>query len=270
MDPILTERSGPSYQPPEYIVPGCFARYPELVALQSTRTGGVSTGAYFSLNLGNNTGDNPDVVRQNTQRLCSAAGIDPERLVSSTQVHGTEILNAVTPGRYEGYDAFITNRNDLFLSIFTADCFPVLLFDPRHHAVAAVHAGWQGCAGRIVIKTINAMEKAFGSIPGECIAYIGTGISGKAYEVGPEVAEKFEPDCCRLAPQLQGENKYLLDLGRVNYNQLIASGVLASNIEHSRFCTLIQSDLFYSYRRDNGKTGRMVTLIGIRSPGRAG
>jgi hypothetical protein len=270
MDPITNERSGPSDQPPEYIVPECFTPYPELVALQSTRKGGVSTGEYFSLNLGNNTGDDPDVVRQNTLRLCSAAGIDPERLVSSTQVHGTEILNAVKPGRYNGYDAFITNRNNLFLSIFTADCFPVLLYDPRNHAVAAVHAGWQGCAEQIVIKTIKAMERNFSSIPGECIAFIGTGISGNAYEVGPEVAGKFEPDCFRLAPQLQGEKKYLLDLGLVNYNQLIAAGVLASNIERSQFCSLTHSDLFFSYRRDNGKTGRMVTLIGIRSPGRAG
>jgi len=248
---------------PEWITPACFTRFPGVVALQSTRKGGVSSGEYATLNLGNNTGDQPELVRQNTIRLCRFAGIDAGMLVSSTQVHGTEILHADKPGRYEGYDAFITAKKDLFLCIYTADCFPVLLYDPGNQAVGAVHAGWKGSSGSIVMKTIRAMQRAFGSIPTECIAWIGTGISAAAYEVGREVALSFEPGEWQHSPESPDEEKYLLDLGRVNFHQLLEAGVPAQNIERSPFCSMINNDLFYSYRRDEGKTGRMVTLIGI-------
>jgi YfiH family protein len=251
--------------PHEFIVPRSFTPYPGLIALQSTRKGGVSSEAYASLNLGKNSGDDPQLVYQNTLCLCAAAGIDPARMVSSTQVHGTEILCAQKPGEYHGYDAFITNRQDLFLSIFTADCIPILLFDPHNHAAGAVHAGWKGSAGKIVMKTIQAMQANFGSVPNECLAFIGTGISGAAYEVGPEVALAFNPAERQPSSQPDEAQKYLLDLSAVNFRQLIESGVSASNIERSPFCSLNDSDLFYSYRRDNSKTGRMVSLIGLSS-----
>lgn len=250
----------------QYLVPDCFHQYSKLIALQSYRNGGVSNGNYFSLNLGKNTNDREENVRENTRILCAAAGIDPECMVSSEQVHGTSILRAENPGHYNGYDAFITERKNLFLCIFTADCYPVLIYDPRHNASAAIHAGWKGSAGKIVMKTIAAMESSFNSDPSECLAYIGTGISAESYEVGREVAMNFPEESRPHLPYRNEEEKYLLDLGTVNYRQLLASGICASNIERSPFCTVRNNDLFFSYRRDKGKTGRMVSLIGIRSP----
>ncbi len=250
---------------PEYIEPCSFSRYRELVALQSTRKGGVSQGPYFSLNMGNNTGESEENVRENTRRLCAALSVDPQRMVSSEQVHGTKILSAKEPGRYHGYDAFITDTSNLFLCIYTADCYPILLYDPEHHAAGAVHAGWKGSAGRIVMQTIEAMQQNFNSIPAQCIAYIGTGIGAAAYEVGHEVAREFSADTCTASTSSNGGKKYMLDLGAVNYQQLIASGLEASNIERSPFCSFRESDMFFSYRRDQGKTGRMVSLIGVRS-----
>ncbi|MEI6756292.1 MAG: peptidoglycan editing factor PgeF [Chlorobium sp.] len=251
---------------PEYIVPKCFRGYPELVALQSTRNGGISTAPYASLNLGTNTGDRVENVYENTRRLCATAGIDPGQMVSSDQVHGTAILLAEKPGRYPGYDGFITDKKNLFLSVFTADCYPVLLFDPRHRAVGAVHAGWKGCAGKIVMKTIEAMVKNFNTIPEETVAFTGTGISATAYEVGPDMIEKFPAECCRLSTNSSPEkDKYLLDLARANYLQLLASAIPEANIEQSLFCSYRDSNIFFSYRRDNGTTGRMLSLIGIRS-----
>jgi hypothetical protein len=264
--PITAGRTAPSNRAPEYIVPDCFRHYRELTALQSTRNGGVSTGAYASLNLGINTEDSEAYVHENTRRLCAAACIDPESMVFSEQVHGTAILTAENPGSYCGYDALITNKKNLFLCIFTADCYPVLIYDPRNKVSGAIHAGWKGSAGSIVMKTIDAMQKQFNSLPGECIAYIGTGISTEAYEVGREVAMEFPSDCRRRSSILQHEEKYLLDLGMVNYRQLLASGIPPSNIECSPFCSVRDSNLFFSYRRDQGKTGRMVSLIGVRSP----
>ena len=253
-----------SEQQPGYIVPECFKPYPELLALQSTRTGGVSEGACASLNLGNNTPDAPEHILENTRRLCSALGIDPENLVSSVQIHGTAILHAERPGRYEGYDAFITNKKNLFLSVFTADCYPVILYDPVHHAAGAAHAGWKGSAGHIVIKTLDAMHASFNSNPKECVAYIGTGISAAAYEVDREIAGAFSPACCRRSPHTPDKERYLLDLSMANYLQLIEAGLPPSQIERSLFCTFGDRELFFSYRRDQGETGRMISLTGIR------
>lgn len=263
MQPNAAERLPSAGIPPKFIVPNITARYPSLIALQSTRCGGVSEGPFASLNVGINTEDNHESVKENTERLCSAAGIKPENMVYSDQVHGTEILSAEKPGRYHGYDAIITDRKDLFLCIFTADCYPVMLFDHRHNAVAAVHAGWKGSAGEIVIKTIAAMQKQFHSNPEECCAYIGAGITAEAYEVSHYVAKEFSSDNSRRS--LLSQEKYMLDLRTINYQQLLASGISESNIEQSPYCTSGNSDLFFSYRRDNGKTGRMVSLIGVRS-----
>ncbi len=248
---------------PHYMVPGCFRPHPGLVALQSTRNGGVSNGDYCSLNLGNNTGDRMELVDENTRRLCAAAGIPPEQLVRSDQVHGTEILFAEKPGRYRGYDSLVTDKKNLYLCIFTADCYPVLIYDPLHNASGAIHAGWKGSAGQIVVKTLAAMTRRFQSIPAECLAFIGTGISANAYEVDKEVAQQFPPEASKRSLCSPDEEKYLLDLDMVNYRQLLASGIPASNIERSPFCTYGDQELFYSYRRDQGKTGRMVSLIGV-------
>lgn len=248
---------------PQYIVPDSFRGYRGLTALQSTRAGGVSDGNFSSLNLGSNTGDMPRNIDENTRRLCAAGGIDQGMLVSSDQVHGTEILYAEKPGRYPGYDAFITDRKNLFLCIYTADCYPVLLYDPRHKASGAAHAGWKGSAGRIVIKTIEAMKRSFNSRPSECLAFIGTGISAEAYEVGREVAGEFPPAYRQRSLHPDEEEKYLLDLGMVNYSQLLEAGVPASNIDRSPFCSFRDRNLFFSYRRDQGKTGRMVSIIGF-------
>jgi hypothetical protein len=261
---MTTNKIIPTGVPPKYIIPDCFLEFSQLIALQTTRSGGVSHEPYSSLNLGINTEDCPQQVHENNLRLCTTVGINPERIVSSEQVHGTEILYAETPGRYYGYDAFITDRKNLYLCIYTADCYPVLLFDPYHNAVGAVHAGWKGSAGRIVMKTIEHMQTKFNSIPAECFAFIGTGISAEAYEVGPEVAKEFPQKHCQHSTLSQNEKKYMLDLSMVNYQQLIASGIPALNIERSPYCSYRDSDLFFSYRRDNGKTGRMASIIGIR------
>jgi len=259
-----TERA-PSSPTEKYIVPDCFLPYHELIALQSTRNGGGSEGAFSSLNLGRNTGDRKEHIEENFQRLCADISINPGRLVTSRQVHGTEILCAKEPGDYDGYDALITDKKNLYLCIFTADCYPVLIYDPRHQASGAVHAGWKGSAGAIVMKTIEAMKERFNSLPEECLAWIGTGISPGAYEVGREVALEFPAGSCQRSPNRNNEEKYLLDLALINYQQLLASGVSPSNIERSPFCSVRDSNLFFSYRRDQGETGRMVSLIGVTS-----
>ncbi|NTW82225.1 MAG: peptidoglycan editing factor PgeF [Chlorobiaceae bacterium] len=252
---------------PEYIVPECFSETGNLLALQSTRQGGVSEGPYASLNLGRNTGDTPEKIHENLLLLCSAAGIGKDRLVSSNQVHGTSILYAQNPGHYDGYDAFVTDKADLFLCILTADCYPVMIYDRKRRVVGAAHAGWKGTAGKIATKTIDEMSACFNTEPSDCLAYIGTGISAGVYEVGKEVFDLFPEEFSMKRISPGGDLKYFLDLAKANCRQLLDSGLAEANIEQSPFCSFLDSEMFYSYRRDNGTTGRMVSLIGIRSGG---
>lgn len=250
--------------PPEmYITPRLFCGTDNLVALQTTRKGGVSPEPFGTLNLGRNTADLPENVQENTERLCRSAGLSSDRLAASDQVHGTAICHVRQPGVRNGFDALVTAERDVFLCVFTADCFPVLLFDPQNRAVAAIHAGWKGTAGNIVPKTIAAMTERFGTAPRELIAWIGTGISQAEYEVSEEVAERFPSAHCRAVGE-HGQ-KVLLDLAAANAAQLIGAGVPGKQIERSPFCSSRDSGLFYSYRRDAGKTGRMATIIGLTS-----
>lgn len=246
---------------PEYIAPGIFSGIDDLVALQTTRKGGVSPDPFGTLNLGRNTEDSMENVRENTAALCRALQISPERLAGSDQVHGSEVLHARQPGFYRGYDALVTASRGIYLCIFTADCFPVLLFDPENRVVAAAHAGWKGSAGHIVVKTLERMRRQFRSDPRRVLAWIGTGISQAAYEVDLAVARQFPPVFGTESPQ---ENKMLLDLGGVNRAQLLDAGVPERQIESSPFCASGDSELFYSYRRDAGRTGRMASIIGLR------
>ncbi|WP_041465795.1 peptidoglycan editing factor PgeF [Chlorobium limicola] len=249
---------------PEYLVPGIFSGINNLVALQTTRNGGASPAPFNSLNFGKNTGDSAGNIRQNTVALCRSLNIAPDTLAGSDQVHGTKLLHVRQPGFYSGYDALATAEQGIYLCIYTADCFPVLLFDPVNRAAAAIHAGWKGTACMIVPKTITFMQQRFRSNPDDILAWIGTGISQAAYEVEFAVADNFSPAHYKATPSDNG--KYLLDLAGANLEQLLRSGVPEKQIETSTFCSSRDSNLFFSYRRDAGKTGRMVSLIGLTPP----
>jgi YfiH family protein len=245
------------------LYPSIFHGIPRLVAIQTTRSGGVSDAPLDSLNLGTHVEDDPECVRENERRLCAFLGISPESIVTTGQVHGTEIAVVTAQGRLDGYDVLITNVRGLFVGILTADCYPILIHDRRTGASGAAHAGWQGTAGRIAEKTVQAMRDEFGTRPEECLAWVGTGISGDRYEIGGEVAARFNSRY--LKPSPSGEGRQLLDLSAANRDQLIEAGIPPSQVQSSTFCSYRDADRFFSYRRDNGKTGRMLALIGVKS-----
>jgi YfiH family protein len=223
----------------------------------------VSVAPQDLLNLAWHTGDDPEHVRENYRRLCANLGISLECIVTTGQVHGTEIALVTGPGNLDGYDALITNVRGLFVGIMTADCYPLLIHDPRTGSSGAAHAGWQGAAGRIAEKTVNAMRDAFGTRPQDCLAWVGTGISGARYEIGGEVAARF--DSRYLKPSPSGEGKFLLDLSAASRDQLLEAGIPVEQVQCSEYCSYRDSDRFFSYRRDNGRTGRMLALIGVRT-----
>ena len=244
--------------------------FSELFHFSSTRFGGCSTGNYNSLNLGFNSGDLPENVKTNQIKLYTALEINPVRLIFPKQTHSATV-KVITSGFFmtgeeeqkrflNETDAVITNLNGVCVAVKTADCVPILIFDPKRKVVAAVHAGWRGTVQHIVRKTICKMTEEFGSEPCNLFTGIGPSISPAVYEVGEEVWKQFSPDFYQATNTAQKDKRHL-DLWSANYHQLIMSGVPSNQIEIARICTWSDRNQFFSARRDGLKTGRMATGI---------
>lgn len=240
----------------------------------SSRFGGLSTSPFHSLNLGLHTGDKAEQVVSNRRLFCQAVGVDPLKVVTAEQVHG-ERIHCVTmqdAGRgaevYEqaipATDALITNIPGLPLMLFFADCVPVLIADPVHHAVAISHAGWKGTVAKIAQKTILTMQSHFNTQPADCMIGIAPSIGPCCYQVGEDVINQVKqqfPNWAQLLSQ-SGKNHFL-NLWEANRAQLMEIGVHSDNIIVSNICTSCNSELFYSYRADHGHTGRIGAIISL-------
>jgi YfiH family protein len=170
------------------------------------------------------------------------------------QIHSSICLCAASDGVVGEGDALITDRRGLAISVRTADCFPILLGDPRRGVVAAVHAGWRGTAAGIVTGTIARMKAEFNTDPRDIHAAIGPGIGACCYHVGEDVARRFGR-----------EEAGCIDLAEANRRQLIESGVPAAQVQVMTLCTFCDADRFHSFRRDKEQAGRMISYI--RLPG---
>ena len=227
----------------------------------STRVGGVSKGAYEGLNIGQSTKDAPSYVHENRLRLGAASGIPIVSLLSMT--HGTKIVRIdENPRTLRDGDGCITNTVGQPLMITTADCVPLIFFDPVKRAVAITHAGWRGTAARIGAHTVEAFKKLYGTNPADLQVGIGPSIGPCCFKVGREVADVFannfpEQDLLGFQRKDNKEEVYV-DLWRANQAALIESGVKLENICFSRICSACHRDLFFSYRRDQQVTGRMA------------
>lgn len=229
---------------------------PGITAAFSTRIGGVSPSP-LGMNLSFMVGDDPVNVRKNREMFFGSLGIPPGQVAIPGQVHGTTVRRVDGPGDYPESDALISSERGLFLCISVADCVPILLFDPLHNAVGAVHAGWRGTASAIVVAAVEAMHAEFGTLPAGLIASIGPSASGCCYKVGADVASRFLPLFVR---EERGES--YVDLKGVNRGQLLNAGLRPGNVELSTYCTISDSLLFHSYRRDGATSGRMMGVIG--------
>lgn len=257
---------------------------PGLLHAFSTRHGGVSRGPFASLNLGATVGDDPDAVGENRRRLLGSLGLRPEQVVRARQVHGGEVLVVDEPvasrpdfpqGLLDGeggYDGLVTDLPGLALAISTADCTPILIWDPVRRGVGAVHAGWPSTARRIGVKALAAMQSAFGTDPADCRVAIGPAIRGCCYEVDEPVARAMAGALAgweaHAAPTRPGH--WRLDLAGVNRTLLEAAGVPGAQIEDLGLCTACRTDLFFSHRAEKGKTGRMLSVIMRRAEDGAG
>lgn len=234
---------------------GSLLQYPNLVHGISTRKGGVSMAPYDSLNCGLNTEDNAGHVRENRRRFFDAVHLDENLLVVPEQVHGDHVRVATSSGAVSDTDAVVTRQTALFLSVQVADCLPVFLVDPVRSAVGLVHAGWRSSAKRITFATVLTMNRAFQSNSSDLVALLGPSIGPCCYSVGEETADQFD---------LRYFRGGRLDLWQCNMDQLLDAGLKQENIVQSRLCTVCHPEWFYSHRASEGKTGRMLAVLGYQ------
>ncbi|WP_247235243.1 peptidoglycan editing factor PgeF [Telluribacter sp. SYSU D00476] len=240
--------------------PALFEQFPDVIAAESTRHGGVSPTPFFSLNLGQSTGDSATHIEENRRRFWQALGVSASQVAKSHQVHGSDILTVTQPGHYDGYDALVTNRANIVLTVTIADCTPVLLYDPVQRAVAAIHAGWRGTVQQITAKALMKMQDEYGTDPADCYAYIGTCIDECSFEVGEDVAGHFAEEHKRYDNGLQ---KYFVDLKATNLAQLRDAGIPEDQVEVSPYSTVLHNEDYFSYRLEKGQTGRLLAAIAI-------
>jgi YfiH family protein len=216
----------------------------------STREGGVSGGAYASLNLGLLTEDEPANVQENRRRLCAKVDADPDRLALNRQVHGTAVRRAAAGDRRERADGLWTEEPGVPMLAMTADCVPVAIARVNGTrtrsgpGLAILHVGWRGLADGVIASGVEALG-------GRLAAAIGPAIGPCCYEVGPEVAARFDANLLAAGK---------LDLWAAAERALRAAGV--EEVERTDVCTACNPELFFSHRRDQGVTGRQG-VIGV-------
>lgn len=231
---------------------------PEAVLAVTTRLGGVSEPPFASLNLGRSTPDAPDAVTENRRRVLRALGLDPERLATAGQVHGTRLVTVEEPGLKRDTDGLVTRTPGLALAVSAADCLPILFAAPS--VVAAVHSGWRGTADGMPRAALAAVANAAGVSAGDVLVFIGPGIGPCCYRVGAEVAARFPAAAVRSVNDVPH-----VDLGLAARLQLEQAGVPADAITDSPACTACHPDWCFSHRRDQGRTGRLWGVAALRS-----
>jgi polyphenol oxidase len=225
-------------------------------ALVTTRAGGVSSGAFASLNLGFSTADAQSAVESNRARLAALLPAEPRWL---SQVHGARVVRAdAISGRVEA-DAAVTREPHTVCAVLVADCLPVLLTDYAGSVVGAAHAGWRGLAAGVLENTVDEMTRG-GTAPGELLAFLGPAIGRHAFEVGDDVYSAFTRKDGESAAAFERgrEGKWHADLFALARRALARCGVI--DVHGGGLCTYSDAQRFYSYRRDK-ITGRMAAVI---------
>jgi YfiH family protein len=264
----------------------------------STRRGGVDGG---TLNLNFTAWDTPERVNENRRRLFSALGLEDATLISLKQIHSDRVYavesdagcfprwtwktqrsftlfpssgltGSIDNRRSEASsregDALITNVENAALAIKVADCFPVLIVDPIHRAIGAVHSGWRGTLARVLPRTIEEMSRRFQSDPARLLFALGPGIRECCFEVAEDVASLFTEAYSEIAAVRQhplAPGKYLVNLAAVLKTQMRQAGAPPENQYDLEICTRCNTEEFFSWRAAGPSAGRMMAVISILS-----
>lgn len=239
----------------------------------STRYGGMSQNQFNSLNLGFSYGDDEDLVTKNWEFFSDMSNISIENLVWTKQVHKNKvaIVTAEDAGNnikshMEGYDGLVTNKKDVTLCIFTADCAPLLLYDIKEKIIGAIHCGWKPICSDIVKNAIDAFKK-LGSKIENITACVGPCIGPCCFEVGQEVVDAFTELLGKGSSEkivhTNDKNKQTIDLQEAIKIRLVQLGIPSKKVNKIEECTSCNVDKYFSYRKQNGDCGRMASIISL-------
>jgi polyphenol oxidase len=234
-----------------------------VAALMSTRSGGISTGAWQSLNLGGALGDDPAAVAENRRRFDAALGVPALYL---RQVHGARVARLpvadAAPSTPIEADAAISTEPGTACAVLVADCLPVLFAASDGRGVGAAHAGWRGLAAGVLEATVAALCQAAACAPSELHAWLGPCIGPRQFEVGTDVLQAFGGGSRFVPrPRPDGAMRWLADLPGLARDRLQAAGL--ARISGGSWCTVEEGSRFFSFRRD-GVTGRMAAAVWLR------
>ncbi|MEF9952680.1 MAG: peptidoglycan editing factor PgeF [Clostridium sp.] len=225
----------------------------------STKNGGVSTGEFESLNLGMFTNDESEALNKNFQIILDHCKMD-HNIAYLHQVHGEDV-HIVNRNNYSNIvgkdgDAIITNEKNIPIGVFTADCVPILLYDKKNKVAAAIHAGWRGVVSKILTNTISKMNSEFGTSSKDIIMAVGPFIGSCCFEVSSDIIDKFNY-------YEKKDNRYFVNLYKEVENEALENNIPIDNIDYLNMCTVCNSHIFHSYRKESGKTGRIGSFIEI-------
>ncbi|UTR14167.1 peptidoglycan editing factor PgeF [Salipaludibacillus sp. LMS25] len=253
---------------------------PHVLAGFTTKHGGTSSGPFTSNNLGLHVNDTELHVRENRRRLADSLQFPIETWACADQVHEDHIVKISRDltgygalnynDSIKGTDGFYTTDKDILLTLCYADCVPIYYVAPEHHTIGIAHAGWKGSVKNIAGKMVQ-LWKLNESIPTANVhVAIGPSIGKCCYKVDDRVITEVDnilssSDTFDSPYQKVSDGQYSLDLKKLNLLLLLNAGIDRANILVSQYCTSCEKNLFFSHRRDKGKTGRMLSFIGFKS-----
>lgn len=242
----------------------------------STRFGGVSKGIFDSMNLSFTRGDDEKAVLENFRRIALCMDSTPESIVCSNQTHTMNVMEVtkehagngvIRANEFVDVDGMVTNEPGLVLATFYADCVPLYFIDKENKAIGLSHSGWRGTVGRIGRETIKLMKEKYGTKPENLICAIGPSICMECYEISREVADEFAKEFPEYVNEIledKGNDKFLLDLWKVNEIILIESGVKRENIAITNICTCCNDKLLFSHRATKGQRGNLGAFLMLK------
>ncbi|KAF5051624.1 peptidoglycan editing factor PgeF [Sedimentibacter saalensis] len=257
----------------EYVTFPSLENHENLFHCFTTRKGGVSSGNFCSMNLGMGSGDEEENVKTNYRIMAERLNINLDDIVETDQTH-TKNIKYVTE-EYKGYammdplytdvDGLYTDKRNIALMTFHADCTPLFFFDPVKNVVGMAHAGWKGTLNNIAGEMVDAFVRDFSSNPGDIIAAIGPSLGQCCFEVDKDVADMFlEYDEKYTDFMIVKGEKYHFNLWEINKYLMVKHGMKTSNIELSGLCTKCNNHMFFSHRGQKGKRGLMCGIIMLK------
>jgi YfiH family protein len=244
----------------------CFEKYNNLLSVVTKKS--LAYSYNFSMAL--HTGEDENKIVENREEIASFLKLNRDlHFVVANQTHSDNIV-IVNKHETKGWrsakdavkdcDALITKEKGIVLTVLTADCVPILLYDPQQEVIAAIHAGWKGTKAKIVKKTVEKMQDEFACDSVNIVAAIAPSIGKCCYEVDEDVAKHFFDTKDAFS---KNANKYMLDLPHINKQQLLEAKIKEKNIEMSAICTSCEVDSYFSYRKEQGCSGRFMSMIGM-------